>query len=116
MIVHSSGRIKILLIHQTSDTAIVEWKDFTISVDETARFSQPSQSSTILSRVIVRQPSEIYGTLQSNGMVYLINQNGILIGPSGKIDTSGGFLASTLNLVDAEFLSAGEMNFPEKIP
>ncbi len=99
-----------LTIHQKSDKAIIDWQDFSISNGETTRILQPSEVSSILNRVVSNRPSEIHGTLQSNGQVYLINQNGILIGPEGKIQTNG-FVASALNLSNAEFLGGEKMTF-----
>ena len=48
--------------------------------------------------------SAIAGTLKSNGSVYLINQNGIAITPTGLVDTRAGFIASTLRMDEAAFM------------
>ena len=88
---------------------IINWQGFSIAGNEIARFIQQSQSSSVLNRVVGINPSAILGTLQSNGRVFLINPNGITIGPGANIDVAG-FLASTLNLSDADFL-AGRMRF-----
>lgn len=50
----------------------------------------------------------IYGTLQANGHVMVLNQNGILVGAGGKIDTKG-FVASTLDLRDSAFMKGGSL-------
>ncbi|MRR52595.1 MAG: filamentous hemagglutinin N-terminal domain-containing protein, partial [Rhodocyclaceae bacterium] len=63
----------------------------------------------MLNRVRSANPSQIYGTLWSNGQVWLVNQAGIQIGPGGMVDTAG-FVASTLNVNAADFL-AGRLNF-----
>ena len=55
-------------------------------------------------------PSAIYGTLQSNGILYLVNPSGIVVGPTGRIDTAG-FLASTLDVSNQQFLKGGNLNF-----
>lgn len=99
-----------LTITQGSNRAIINWQDFSISAGETTRFIQPSSSSAMLNRVIGGNPSQIHGRLQANGQVYLINPNGILVGPGGVVDT-GGFLASTLDLSDDEFLRGGDLRF-----
>ena len=36
-------------------------------------------------------PSQIYGSLASNGRVFLVNPDGILFGPAAKVNV-GGFL------------------------
>ncbi|NLT72033.1 MAG: filamentous hemagglutinin N-terminal domain-containing protein, partial [Verrucomicrobiaceae bacterium] len=90
--------------------AILHWQDFSIAAGETTRFVQPSATSAALNRVLGGNPSAIYGTLSSNGQIFLINPNGILVGPSGVVDT-GGFLASTLDISDENFLSGGDLRF-----
>lgn len=99
-----------LTITQGSNRAIINWQDFSISAGETTRFIQPSSSSAMLNRVVGGNPSQIHGRLQANGQVYLINPNGVLVGPGGVVDT-GGFLASTLELPDDAFLRGGDLRF-----
>jgi filamentous hemagglutinin family protein len=99
-----------LTISQGSDKAIIHWQDFSIGAGELTKFVQPSSTSAVLNRVIGGLPSSIHGTLQANGRVLLINPNGILVGPTGRIDV-GGFLASTLDVSDGEFLGGGDMIF-----
>src|ERR1043166_1004084 len=98
----------VLTINQTSDRAIINWASFSINAGELTRFNQPSVNSATLNRVLSGNPSEIYGTLQANGHVYLINPSGILVGPSGQINTRS-FVGSTLNLSDSDFLSGVTM-------
>lgn len=89
--------------------AIINWQGFSIGAGETTRFIQQSSSSAVLNRVVGPDISSIQGLLQSNGRVFLINPAGILIGPSGSIDTAG-FVGSTLNMQNADFL-AGKLRF-----
>jgi len=91
-----------------SDKAIIHWDDFSIQENEKTKFNQLSPSSQVLNRVVTNNPSHIHGLLESNGKVFLINQSGIVVGPSGVINTKG-FIASTLNINDAEFLGDQEM-------
>ena len=72
-----------LTVTQGSERAIINWQNFSISHGQTTSFVQPGIASAILNRVVSKNPSEIYGTLNANGKVYLINQNGILVGPGG---------------------------------
>jgi filamentous hemagglutinin family protein len=99
-----------LIINQSSDKTIINWSDFSISTNETTKIIQPSLSSSMLNRVTGSDISRIYGNLESNGKVYLINQKGILIGPEGKINTNG-FIASTLDLEDCEFINGKDLHF-----
>ena len=49
--------------------------------------------------------SQILGQLLSNDKVFVINPNGIAIGDGARIDTAG-FIASSLGMSDADFLSS----------
>ncbi|MGE0832913.1 MAG: filamentous hemagglutinin N-terminal domain-containing protein, partial [Simkaniaceae bacterium] len=97
-------------IHQQTDKAIIQWEEFSINQGEKVHFSQPSKKAAILNRVMGQKPSEIYGTLSSNGKIYLLNKNGIVIGPEGRIDTAG-FIASTLEIEDHQFLAEQPLIF-----
>ena len=92
-----------------SPGAILNWQSFSIAVGETTKFVQQSSTSAVLNRVVGQDPSQILGTLQSNGRVYLINPNGIIFGQGAVIDVAG-LIASTLNIKDADFL-AGQLKF-----
>ncbi|MEM7698105.1 MAG: filamentous hemagglutinin N-terminal domain-containing protein [Verrucomicrobiota bacterium] len=96
-----------LRVLQSTNNAIINWSSFSIAEDETTRFQQPNSGAT-LNRVTGTAASVIDGQLLANGRVLLLNPNGILIGPTGRIDV-GGFLASTLDVSDGEFLSGGDM-------
>ena len=88
---------------------IINWQGFSIGASEAARFIQQGPASSVLNRVIGAGASAILGALQSNGRVWLVNPNGILFGPSARIDVQG-LVASTLAISNSNFL-AGKMNF-----
>ena len=92
-----------------SPNTIINWQGFSIAANEATRFIQQSSASAVLNRVVGGNASQIYGTLQSNGKVFLINQNGILFGAGSTINVNG-LVASTLNLTNEDFL-AGRMKF-----
>ncbi len=103
-----------LVVDNGSMRSIVNWDQFSIGVGETTTINQISHEAAILNRVVGGNISEIYGTLQSNGQVFLINESGILIGETGIIETAG-FVASTLDVSNAEFLAGGDMVFKQGI-
>jgi filamentous hemagglutinin family protein len=98
-------------INQTSNKTIINWKDFSVGTHETTQFNQPSSSSVALNRVTGGNPSQILGSLKSNGMVYLINPNGILFGKNARVDV-GGLVASTSQISDKSFLSGTQQFTP----
>ncbi|MDP2810710.1 MAG: filamentous hemagglutinin N-terminal domain-containing protein, partial [Rhodocyclaceae bacterium] len=65
--------------------------------------AQTSASSSVLNRVL-NDPTAIYGTLSSNGRVWLVNPAGILVGAGGRVDVAG-FVASTLAIRNEDFLA-----------
>ena len=83
--------------------AIINWDKFSIQAGETTHFAQTAASSTVLNRVL-NDPTAIYGTLSSNGRVWLVNPAGIMVGPGGRVDTAG-FVASTLGISNENFLA-----------
>ena len=97
-------------VTQQSNSAIINWNTFNIGAGETTRIIQPSSSSVELDRVTGGAgPSAIFGSLFSNGQIFVVNAGGILFGPSAKIDTAG-FLATTSNISNRDFM-AGHYNF-----
>ncbi len=92
-----------------SPGAIINWQGFSIGASEVTRFVQQSAASSVLNRVTGGNISQIYGQLLSNGRVFLINPGGIVVGPGAIVDTAG-FAASTLNMLDGDFL-AGKLRF-----
>ncbi|MFT5469368.1 MAG: filamentous hemagglutinin family protein, partial [Verrucomicrobiales bacterium] len=96
-------------IIQHSGQAIIEWDGFSIGAGERTQFIQPSSSAAVLNRVLNGR-SNIDGILEANGNVLLVNPHGIIVGASGSID-AGSFIASTLDISDADFLAGGDLNF-----
>ncbi len=96
-----------LVLTQTSHMAIVEWCNFSLGPQETVEFHLPSSEASVLIRATGWQ-SNLEGTLQSNGSIYLINQKGIQI--SGNVK-AGEFLASSIPVTDQEYLSDGALLF-----
>ncbi|MCP5538567.1 MAG: filamentous hemagglutinin N-terminal domain-containing protein [Akkermansiaceae bacterium] len=101
------GQLRVL---QHTDKAIIDWESFSIGAGELTEFLQPGARSAALNRVRGASASQIDGALRANGRVYLINPNGVMIGPGGTIDVAG-FTASTLDVSDGEFLAGGDLNF-----
>ncbi|MFM2066605.1 MAG: hypothetical protein RLZZ584_1514, partial [Pseudomonadota bacterium] len=88
---------KQLDIRQTTPRAGLDWTSFSIAAGERVLVSQPGRDSVLLNRVIGNDPSQILGSLQANGSVWLINPRGIVFGAGSQVDV-GGLLASTLSL------------------
>ena len=99
-----------LLINQASNKGIINWEDFSIGAGELTEFLQPGADGSTLNRVVSGNPSAIHGALKANGKIFVINPNGIMVGPGGLIDVAG-LVLSTLDVSDADYLGGGDMLF-----
>jgi len=90
-------------VDQRSGKAVINWNGFSIETGEVTQFNQPGKHAIALNRVITNRPSRINGQLQANGNVWLINQNGVTVGPQGKVEAQG-FLATTSDIADDNFM------------
>jgi filamentous hemagglutinin family protein len=95
---------KTMTIDQATNKLAINWSTFNIASGESLNFVQPSSSSIAVNRVIGNNPSSIYGSLNANGAVFLLNPSGVLFGKGSSVNV-GGLVASTLSLSDADFLS-----------
>lgn len=103
-----------LNINQSSSSAIVNWQTFSIGAAERVGIQQPSSSSVLLNRVVGNDPSQIFGQLNANGRVFLVNPSGVLFAPGAQVNT-GSLIASTLDINNADFL-AGRFLFTGSKP
>jgi filamentous hemagglutinin family protein len=80
----------------TGNRAVLNWQSFNIGAGETTVFNQPSSHSLVVNNIHDANASQIYGTLQANGLVVLMNQNGFYFGPNSFVQTAG-LVVSTAN-------------------
>lgn len=102
------GRIRsqgaVTTIEQASAKLALRWDSFGISAGETVRFVQPGRHAVALNRVLGTEASRIFGRLEANGQVFLLNPNGVLFGRTAQVSV-GGIVASTLDLAESDFLA-----------
>lgn len=99
-----------LKLVQTSKAGLYSWSSFDIGSSALFEIDTPGAGSSSLHRVVgSTKLSEIYGTLKSNGSVYLINSNGVMFGQGAQVNVQG-LVASTLNMSDEDFLNLGALN------
>ncbi len=75
-----------LNIRQRDDKVILNWDSFNISAGNTVTFRQPDKNSVAINKILGTDPSRIFGNLNANGQVYLINTNGILFGRGSQVN------------------------------
>ncbi|HJW06185.1 MAG TPA: filamentous hemagglutinin N-terminal domain-containing protein, partial [Rhodanobacter sp.] len=96
------------VINQASQKLALNWQTFNVGANESVLFNQPSRSAVALNRILDQNPSQIFGRINSNGQIFLINTHGIIFGATAQMNV-GGLLASTLDLTPNDFL-AGHYN------
>lgn len=96
-------------INQSSDRAIINWQSFNIGKSESVQHNMPQPGSAALHRVTGAGASQLEGMLRSNGQIYLVNPNGIVIHQGARIET-GGFTATTADIKNSDFMN-GDMRF-----
>lgn len=92
----------VMTVTQNTDRMGIDWQSFSIGANETVNFLQPNAGSVALNRVIGNQGSIIYGRLNANGKVFLVNSAGILFAPGSQVNV-GSLVASGLNITDGDF-------------
>ena len=90
-------------VNQSSSHGIINWQNFSIGQGNSVLFNNGSGAT--LNRVTGGQLSQIDGSLKATGSVYLINPQGIVIGPSGQVVTNGSFVASTRDVSNSAFMN-----------
>ena len=96
-----------LNITQSSTNGIVDWCSFSIGAGRTVSFNNGTGAT--LNRVTGNEMSVLNGRLTSTGSVYLINPQGVLVGPNGVVTTGGRFVASTLDADNNTFMQGGSL-------
>lgn len=86
----------------TANVNIVDFYKFGVMKGHQLDVIMPD-AGRALYRVIGNSRSEINGTLNSNGSLFLVNQNGILFGKGAEVNV-GNIVASTLGISNEAFL------------
>ena len=89
-----------------SHNAVINWASFNIGAGETTTFHQPSAVSVVWNRILDANPSQIWGSLNGNGIVVLMNQNGFYFGPGSSVNV-GGFIALAAPIAPASPAGGG---------
>jgi filamentous hemagglutinin family protein len=92
-----------------SHNAAINWQSFNIGANETTTFIQPSASSVVWNRISDPNPSQIWGHLNANGIVVLMNSSGFFFGPNSFVSAAG--LVVTTAAPPQDFGSGGFWQF-----
>lgn len=88
----------VLNITQNATRGVIEWQSFDIGSAARVNIVQPSAQSVLVNRVTPGgSASQIYGRLDANGRVFLVNTAGVTFGAGAQVNV-GSLVASTLDL------------------
>jgi filamentous hemagglutinin family protein len=94
-----------MTVNQSSQKMIANWQSFNIGENASVHFNQPNSAAAALNRISDQNPTQIMGSLSANGQLFLLNQAGIIFGKTATVNV-GGLVASSLNMLDSDFLDA----------
>ncbi|RKZ13503.1 filamentous hemagglutinin, partial [bacterium] len=97
------------VINQKSQNLVVDWKSFNVKANELVRFKQPSAKASALNRIHDQNPSKIFGSINANGNVLLVNPNGVFFSPTASVNVNS-LIASGLDIKTKDFM-AGRLDF-----
>jgi filamentous hemagglutinin family protein len=86
-----------LNIRQNSNTLSINWNTYNIGPDQTVNYFQPGFNSVALNFIGGTSASQIFGHLNANGQVFLMNPYGIVFGKSAQVNV-GGLVAAAMDL------------------
>ncbi|HTH46804.1 MAG TPA: filamentous hemagglutinin N-terminal domain-containing protein [Candidatus Limnocylindria bacterium] len=92
-----------------SDRAVLNWQTFNVGPGQTTIFQQPNAASIVWNQVLDKNPSQIFGSIQANGIVVLANQAGFWFGPDSVVKAAS-FVATTASGPPPNFESGGAWN------
>lgn len=97
-----------LVIDQADRSVQINWDSFNVGRGYAVRFNQPDSKSTAYNKIWDNSPSVILGKISANGEVILENTNGIIFGPTARVETQR-FVATAL-AISQDALTKGIRN------
>ena len=108
----------VVTIDQTKSQALLNWETFNIGKNTTLDFDQSAGGDNSSQWIAFNKiedpsgiPSQILGSIQAQGQVYVINQNGIIFGGSSQVNLHT-LVASSLPIND-NLIARGLLNNPD---
>lgn len=96
-------------VRQASEGVVIDWSSFNVGKGQTTTFVQPNAQAIAVNRIGGKSATQIFGTLDANGRIVLINGNGLLFGKGSQVNV-GSLVATSSDASDADML-AGKANF-----
>ena len=103
-----------LLLQQSGAAGIIDCGSFSIADGYGVSFQNGNGAT--LNRVTGGDLAQVMASLDATGSVFLINQNGIIIGKTGEVNTGDRFVASALDIGNEDFRNGGDNVFAGNRP
>lgn len=112
-----SGNKTTVMVEQTKSQALLTWETFNIGKETKLIFDQSAGGKSRADWIAFNKvldpsgkPSQILGSIEAPGQVYVINQNGIIFGGSSQVNVRS-LVASTLP-INENLINRGLLNNP----
>ncbi len=76
----------LMVIDQHKQKALLDWEDFRLKTNEILEFRQQAADWIAVNRVHGAHAAEVNGEIRAKGSVYILNDNGVMIGKDAKIN------------------------------
>lgn len=81
------------VVNQANDVFTIDWQSFDVGESESVTFNQTS-GQVAINNIHDADPSQIFGSINAGGTVFLSNSNGFIFGANSTVNTES-FLATT---------------------
>lgn len=96
-----------LVVNQLGARGIIDWRSFSIGAGGSLAIN--NGSGVTLNRVTGVQATQIDGSLTATGSIYLINPQGVVVGPNGKVTAGGAVALTTRDMADGQFMAGSAL-------
>src|ERR1700761_7414464 len=96
-------------VHQNAAQAVLDWQSFNIGRQTQLDFDQQGNTNwSVLNRVFDPSgvPSQILGSIKADGLVLVMNHNGVIFGAGSQVNT-GSLIATSAMIDPAQFTASG---------
>jgi filamentous hemagglutinin family protein len=92
-----------LHVRDVAEHTIINWDSFDIGSDALTEFHQLGVDPVVLNRITSGDPTGIFGSLQANGRVFIVNPAGVVFGAGSTVNVTQ-LVASSLDISNQDFL------------
>ncbi len=92
-----------LHVRDVAEKTIINWDNFDIGSDALTQFHQLGSNPIVLNRITGGDPTGIFGSLQANGSVFIVNPAGIVFGANSTVNVTQ-LIASSLDITNQNFM------------